>query len=101
MHRCNRIVSLAALLLSPLALGAEPIGGWRGNGTGIWPHGNPPLVWNRLPHGAMEGLRSQTAAPPDKQAADAAVVEKGQIREWLVLGPFPVSDAIRDFDEDP
>jgi outer membrane protein assembly factor BamB len=91
---------ICALLCSTLTA-AEPIGGWRGNGTGIWKQGNPPLKWQRLPRGAIEGLRSQTNAPATEQAGDAAVVEKGQIREWLILGPFPVADAAKDFDQDP
>ncbi len=88
-------------LVAASAFAAEPIGGWRGNGTGIWKEGNPPLVWNRLPRGAIEGLRSQPSKPAGKEPGEAPLVEKGQIREWLVLGPFPVANAEKDFDHDP
>ena len=91
---------LLLFLLAASASAADPIGGWRGNGTGLWQEGNPPLVWNRLPLGAMERLRSQPNRPAAKDAGDAPGVEKGQIREWLVLGPFPVANAEENFDHD-
>ena len=94
-----------ALLLFTLAASAtsagEPLGGWRGNGTGIWKAGNPPLTWQRIPIGAAEGLRSQANRPAGDAPGDAPLVEKGQIRQWLVLGAFPVKDAIAEFDFDP
>jgi hypothetical protein len=49
----------------------------------------------------MEGLRAQTNRPTNDQPGDAPTVEKGQIRQWLVLGTFPVKDAVAQFDSDP
>lgn len=87
--------------MAATTLGAEPIGGWRGNGTGIWKAGQPPLQWHRLPQGALTGLRAQTDRPRDDKPGEALLVEKGQIRQWLVLGPFPVANTANDFDTDP
>lgn len=100
----NRLILLATLVGSiavPTALVAEPLGGWRGNGTGVWTKGNPPLTWHRIPKGSQEGLRSQANRPTGDQPGDAPLVKKGQIRSWLVLGAFPAKDAIKDFDADP
>ena len=88
-------------LLMPIAFSAEPVGGWRGNGTGVWTQGKPPLEWHRLPRGAVVGLRAQTNRPTNDQPGDAALVDKGQVREWLVLGPFAVKDSAAEFDHDP
>lgn len=95
---------LWGLVLVPHSVSAQSapgrqIGGWRGNGTGVWTHGNPPLDWQRTPHGALEGMRSSADAPAE--ATSGSLVEKGQIRNWLALGPFPVpavESAVIDFD---
>ncbi|MFO0870925.1 MAG: PQQ-binding-like beta-propeller repeat protein [Pirellulales bacterium] len=83
-------------LLTPALPGGEPRGGWRGNGTGIWSTGAPPLDWHRLPQGALNGLRSQPGAPADEQSrevpSEAPLVHKGQIRSWLILGPYSVPE---------
>lgn len=91
---------LVLFLCAKLLIAAEPIGGWRGNGTGIW-KGNPPLTWKRIPKGALEGMRAQVDEPANDQPGDAQLIEKGQIRQWLVIGPFPVASAMNDFDTDP
>lgn len=100
-----RWIMLAVLALSiwsaRMSAAGETVGGWRGNGTGVWRGGNPALRWNRIPHGATEGLRVQLDRPADGTAGDAALVHKGQIREWLVLGPFAVGDSIAELDRDP
>jgi len=101
MIRLASLAILTLLLAAPVTFAADPLGGWRGNGTGIWPKGNPPLTWHRTPKGAMEGLRAQTNRPTNDQPGDAPTVEKGQIRQWLVLGTFPVKDAVAQFDSDP
>lgn len=89
-------------LCGTLAAAGEPATGWRGNGTGLWPESPAPIVWQRIAHGAMEGLRSSAAPPADPSVpGDAPLVEKGLIRDWLVLGPFPVGDSVKDFDTDP
>lgn len=91
---------LAGSLLILPATAADPIGGWRGNGTGLWPDSHPPLEWQRIPKGALENLRESASRPKDTQPGDAPLVEKGLIRNWLVLGPFPVEDSVKQFDED-
>ncbi len=99
MLRMLWLLVLGILCSASLAVGAEPVGGWRGNGTGIW-KGNPPLTWHRTAKGAIEGLRAQVQRPSDDRPGDAPLVEKGQIREWLVLGPFPVASTQAEFDRD-
>jgi len=89
------------LVLSVMATAAaEPATGWRGNGTGLWPNANPPTEWHRLPRGAMDGLRISTARPAGAEGGDAPLVEKGLLRDWLIAGPFAVSDSVKDFDQD-
>lgn len=95
------IVFLALTWLASSVGAADPVGGWRGNGTGIWPNGRPPLEWRRIPRGAMDGLRSQVDAPRDANPGDAPLVQKGQIRQWLVMGAFRVADTAKEFDVDP
>jgi hypothetical protein len=91
---------LGAVLLVPSARGATPATGWRGNGTGLWPDARVPLEWSRIPRGALDGLRSRATRPREKGAGDAPLVEKGLLRDWLLLGPFPVKDSLRDLDEE-
>jgi outer membrane protein assembly factor BamB len=96
--------ALAALLCSLLAFtpsSADPgvANGWRGNGTGLWPDAHPPLEWSRLPKGLMADLRARVERPDGKAAGDAPRLERGLIRDWLVLGPFAVKDSVRDFDQ--
>lgn len=88
------------LTLAGNSSAAEPAHGWRGNGTGLWPAANAPLEWSRTPHGALEGLRAAANSPKGIEAGDAALVEKGLIHDWLVVGPFAVKDSVTDFDAD-
>src|SRR5262245_7612760 len=100
MPRSCWIVLLLATLADP-AYAADPIAnGWRGNGTGLWPDATPPLEWSRTPRGALEGLRAQADRPKDDKPGEAPLVEKGLVRDWLVLGPFAVKDSVADFDQD-
>lgn len=99
MRLCH-VVLLAVLLPGPVVRGAETANGWRGNGTGLWPDAAPPLEWHRIPQGALEGLRASAHRPGNAEAGDAPLVEKGLLRDWLVLGPFPVADSTKDFDRD-
>jgi hypothetical protein len=93
---------LCVVLLTCLPLTAsEPATGWRGNGTGLWPDATPPTEWHRLPRGAMDGLRSQSARPKDDKPGDAPLVLKGLVRDWRVLGPFALKDSVRDFATEP
>lgn len=95
---CCLFVWLA--LAAVLCAADEPVSGWRGNSTGLWPGSHPPTQWLRIPHGAMEGLRASVDRPPGPGAGDTPRVEKGQVRDWLVIGPFAVDDSIADFDRD-
>jgi outer membrane protein assembly factor BamB len=98
MHRsAPSALLLVLLVLSPG--GADTAVGWRGNGTGLFPDANPPLEWYRVPKGVLTDLRSRANRPGDKAEADAVSLEKGIVREWLVLGPFPVKDSVEDIDK--
>lgn len=90
------------LLLGMLAVtsATEPISGWRGNQTGLWPDAKAPVEWSRIPHGATEGLRCQASRPANSGIGEATGIEKGLTREWLVIGPFPVGDSEKNFDDD-
>src|SRR5436853_51782 len=92
-----RVLAVALLLLSvtwPVC--AEPANGWRGNGTGRWPDARPPLEWHRYPQGVVTDLRIR-ADRPDAKKSDGLPLQKGIIRDWLVLGPFAVKDSVQDF----
>lgn len=99
---------VAAALVFALSIGPlqadEPHTGWRGNGTGLWPDCKAPLVWSRIAHGALEGLKAQAARPPAlDQLGDndkAVGLRKGLVPEWLVLGPISVADSVKGFDND-
>lgn len=86
--------------LSMTVLGGEPATGWRGNATGLWPATKAPLEWHRLAKGAMEGMRGQANRPADADAGEAPFLQKGLVREWLVLGPTKVRDSVENFDDD-
>src|SRR5262245_20899819 len=91
---------LLVLLTTPSSRAGEPTSGWRGNGTGLWTEGKPPLEWSRIARGALDGLRSTLNRPIGAKPGDAPRVDKGLLREWAVLGPFAVADSVRDFDKD-
>src|SRR5262245_9026099 len=94
--------ALGVLLLLAVALApclGDPANGWRGNGTGLWPDARPPIEWYRIPRGAIADLRARADRPGDKAGADARPLEKGIIRDWLMVGPFPVKDAAQDLDK--
>jgi outer membrane protein assembly factor BamB len=93
-------ILLGASVLALPVKSADPATGWRGNGTGLWPDATPPLEWGRIPRGALDGLRSQATLPQGAEAEQATLVEKGLLRDWLVLGPFAVEDSLKDFDKD-
>jgi hypothetical protein len=92
--------ALAAICVVATATAAEPAVGWRGNGTGLWPDAKPPLEWHRIPKGALEDMRVSAEPPKNADPGDAPLVVKGLIRDWLVIGPFPVADSVKDFDRD-
>ena len=92
---------LAFLLLAPRAVspGAEPPGtyGWRGNWTGLYPVSTAPAVWGRIANGPLAGMTCQSAKPPEAGPQSGQPVERGLVRDWLVIGPFPVSDSVKEF----
>ncbi len=93
--------AFAVLIPAAIALhAAEPTSGWRGNQTGLWPDAKPPIEWHRKPLGALDGLRASASRPKDDQPGSAPLVEKGLIRDWLVVGPFAVEDSVKYFDQD-
>jgi hypothetical protein len=97
----TRSTVFAVILLTPLlSFAAEPANGWRGNGTGLWPEARPPLVWYRIPKGVIADLRTR-AEPPgvDDRPGAALELANGIVREWLVIGTFPVKDSVKDFNE--
>jgi hypothetical protein len=93
-------ILLGLCLTTPTAWADDPASGWRGNGTGLWPDANPPLEWGRAQRGALDGLRAAPNRPSGEEAGKAPLVEKGQLRDWLVLGAFAVEDSVKDFDKD-
>ncbi|MFO0967685.1 MAG: PQQ-binding-like beta-propeller repeat protein [Gemmataceae bacterium] len=93
------LIALVAFTASS-AVAQDPAYGWRGNGTGLWPGAHPPLHWHRLPQGALEDLRATALRPSGAGPGTANPVEKGLVRDWLVVGPFPVKDSVKNFDDD-
>lgn len=91
---------LALLMLCPnVASAADPLVGWRGNWTGLWPDAQPPLEWHRIPKGVLADLRARADKPVDRAETTAPRVENNLVRDWLVLGPYPVADSVKDFDQ--
>jgi hypothetical protein len=89
--------SAVLFFLAVQVLAAGPVSGWRGNGTGMWPEATPPLEWHRTPLGILAELRATTDRPDDGTTGE--LVEKGLVRPWLVLGPLPVRDVVKNFGE--
>ncbi len=71
--------------------------GWRGDGSGKYPAANPPLHWGRGAK-SVKGLRYQAKKPKEGETGEP--MDKGNIREWLVLGPVPVPDELKKLDKD-
>lgn len=93
-------VALFNVLLAATGNAAEPVSGWRGNTTGLWPDADPPLEWHRIPRGALEGMRASADRPKGKDHGNAPFVAKGLVRDWLVIGPFAVQALPQRFDDD-
>ncbi len=64
--------------------------GWRGDGSGKYPAANPPLHWSRVAK-SVKGLRSQASKPKEGETGKPI---DGTIREWLILGPVPVTNTV-------
>jgi outer membrane protein assembly factor BamB len=91
---------LAAVMLAVACQAQEPVAattyGWRGNWTGLYPDANPPVEWARIPSGVLSGLKCQVAKPTGA-GSSGQPVDKGLIRDWLILGPFTVEDSTKAF----
>ena len=74
--------------------------GWRGNWTGLYPEATPVTEWSREPKGAISGMSCQAARPAEGAPKSGRPLDKGMIVDWLVAGPFPVTDAIAEFDKE-
>ena len=89
------------LVFAAAAQGAgEPVSGWRGNQTGLWPEASPPLHWSRVPKGALENARQSAFPLKDAPLDQSPLLMKGLTRLWKVLGPFePASSDIAKDDQ--
>jgi len=68
----------------PTAIGV----GWRGDGSGRYPQADPPVHWGRVAK-PVAALRSQASKPKEGQIGRP--IPDGVVREWLVLGPVPMT----------
>ena len=73
--------------------------GWRGNWTGRYPDAEAPTEWGRINRGVTSVTFCSAAKPAGPQKAGQPL-DKGLIRDWLVIGPFPVEDSVGDFDKE-
>jgi len=97
------VAGLVALLAIPcLAADALAPGtvGWRGNWTGLYPNADPPVKWARIAKGVVAGMTCQAAKPADGAPKSGQPLTDAMIRDWLVIGPFPVEHSVRDFDKE-
>jgi len=91
---------LAALTLAAAALAEDTLAkswGWRGNWTGLYPDANPPTEWGRTAKGLLSEMTCQAAKPAEGAPKSGQPFKDGFIRDWLVIGPFTVSDSVKDF----
>ena len=107
MRTIAGLLSAASLLIGCLvpvsscfAEGAPPTVGWRGNWTGLFPDADPPVQWARIAKGVVAGTTCQAARPADGLAKGGRALDQGLVREWLIIGPFPVADSLKDFEKE-
>jgi RNA polymerase sigma factor (sigma-70 family) len=74
--------------------------GWRGNWTGLYPDATPVLEWGRETTGPTRGLLSCATKPADNSKPEGMPLWKGMPREWAVLSPLSVKDAVAESDQD-
>lgn len=77
----------------------QPVG-WRGDWTGRFPGATPPMDWSRRVKGITSEIRYQAGRPAGEPGKSSAPLEYFTLKEWLVAGPFPVDDPVRDIDKD-
>jgi outer membrane protein assembly factor BamB len=101
MHKIFAI-GLAVTFLGSAGLAAAPAAartfGWRGNWTGLYPEADPPVEWGRISTGVVAGMSCQAAPPGGESTKSGQPVKDGFINDWLVSGPYPVTDSLKDFD---
>src|SRR5512146_1470676 len=74
--------------------------GWRGNWTGLYPDAQVPAQWSNVSTGPMAGMKCAATQPADGSDKDAVPVLKGMPTNWLVIGPWTMPDANKDFDRE-
>ncbi len=68
------------------------ITGWRGDGTGKYPDATAPLQWSVRGKNLVNDLRCSSKKPKGDADPSGLAIPDGQIREWLVAGPFPFAN---------
>jgi outer membrane protein assembly factor BamB len=74
--------------------------GWRGDWTGRFPGATPPTAWSRRVQGMTRDIRYQAGRPSGEPGSDSHPLEYFTIKEWLVAGPYPVEDPVKDIEKD-
>jgi len=97
----SRPIALAAVLVALCScVRAEekdsPTFGWRGNWTGLYPDAHAPAEWSNVSTGPVQTMKC-SAQPADETDKDAVPIERGLITRWLVIGPFRLADASKEF----
>lgn len=104
MARCIALQGCLLAVVAAAAAAAEaPVAktvGWRGNWTGLYPDSTAPTEWARTAQGVVAGMACQAARPADGAGKGGQALDAGFIRDWLVIGPFPVADSVKDFDSE-
>ena len=82
------VLGICSILPSAGVLAAPPVVAWRGDGTGKYPDATPPLAWSRTST-AVKSLRYGAELATNADAGTA--MADGVIRDWLVVGPLPLT----------
>src|SRR5690242_9205351 len=89
--------SLGSLDFKPMS--EHPVG-WRGDWTGRFPGATPTLEWSRRVKGVTSEIKYQAAKPSGKPGQSSFPLEYFTIKEWLVAGPFPAEDPVKEIEKD-
>lgn len=72
--------------------------GWRGDGSGNYPSATPPLDWGQNSK-SLKSMAAQSRKPkPNDVPSKLGSMSDGVIRQWLVLGPLPITEG-KKFEE--
>jgi len=99
-HGCVGAALAVAMAAGALAGDAPPeprTYGWRGNWTGRFPDAQPPIEWGRIAKGVVAGMACQAARPAEGAPRSGQPVRDGLLRDWLIVGPFPMPDSVKAF----